>query len=140
MRSGVEFNYFLFELLNLDNPTIKTWLNLSSFKTSHIYVVCSRPAGELGLRDGILKTTKYLRMMGVFDSIELQMLRRADCVPTLFPTQVYVLTAFHGCEHVSPWGAWVLSPHSLLSLAFATRWNKKDQSYVSVRLFLKLSG
>ena len=40
-------------------------------------------------------------MMGVFDSIELRMLRRADYVPTLFPTQVYVLTVFRGCEHGS---------------------------------------
>ena len=31
-------------------------------------------------------------MMVVFDSIELQMLRRADYVTTLFPTQVYVYT------------------------------------------------
>ena len=48
-----------------------------------------------------LKTTEYLPMVGVFDSIELRMLRRVNYVPTLFPTQVYVLTAFRGCEHVS---------------------------------------
>ena len=76
-------------------------------------------------------------MMGVFDSIELRMLRRADYVPTLFPTQVYVLTAFCGQEHVSLWGAYALS-HSLLSLAFATRWNQKHQSYVRIRLFFKI--
>ena len=40
-------------------------------------------------------------MMDVFDSIELRMLRRAEYVPTLFPTQGYVLTTFCGCEHVS---------------------------------------
>ena len=44
-------------------------------------------------------------MMGVFDSMELRMLRRAEYVPTLFPTQGYVLTTFCGCEHVSLWGA-----------------------------------
>ena len=75
-------------------------------------------------------------MMGVFDSIELRMLRRADYVPTLFPTQVYVLTAFRGCEHVSLWGAYALS-YRLLSLAFATRWNQKHPSYVSIQLFFK---
>ena len=75
-------------------------------------------------------------MMGVFDSIELRMLRRADYVPTLFPTQVYVLTVFCGFEHASLWGACAFS-HSLLSLAFTTRWNQKHPSYVSMLLFLK---
>ena len=37
-------------------------------------------------------------MMGDFDSIELRILRRAHCVPTLFPVQGYVLTAFRGCQ------------------------------------------
>ena len=75
-------------------------------------------------------------MMGVFDSIELRMLRRADYVPTLFPIQVYVLTAFRGCKHVSLWGAYALS-YTFLSLTFATRWNQKHPSYVSMRLFFK---
>ena len=90
------------------------------------------------LQDGILKTTNYLRMMGVFVSIELWMLRRADHVPTLFPTQLYVLTAFCGCEHVSLWGACTLSlSYSLLSLAFTTWWNQKHPSYISHWLFYK---
>ena len=78
-------------------------------------------------------------MMGVFDSIELRMLRRADYEPTPFPTQVYVLNAFRGYEHVSLRGGYALS-HSLPSLAFATRWNQKHPSYVSLRLFFKISG
>ena len=78
-------------------------------------------------------------MMGVFDSIELRMQRRADYVPTPFPTQGCVLTAFRGCESVNLWGACAVS-HSLLSLAFATRWNKKHTSYVSIRLLLKLQS
>ena len=57
-------------------------------------------------------------MMGVFDSIELQMLRRADYVPTLFPTQVYVYTDCFVAVNM-----WV--SHSLLSIAFATWWNQK---------------
>ena len=129
------FIYFLFELLNLDNSTIKTSLNLS-VALNISYSLLS--AAEL--QDVFLKTTEYLRRMGVFDSIKLWMQERADYVPTLFPTQVYVLTAFRGCEHVvSLWGACTFS-HSLLSLAFATRWNQKHQSYVSIQLFLKIFG
>ena len=81
------------------------------------------------LRDGILKTTEYLCMMDVFASVKLQMLRRADYLPTVI--------AFRGCEHVSLWGACTLS-HILLSLAFATRWNEKHPSCVSIPLFVKL--
>ena len=81
------------------------------------------------LWDGILKTTEYLRMMDVFVSVELRMLRRADYLPTVI--------AFRGCEHVSLWGACNLS-HILLSLAFATRWNEKHPSCVCLPLFLKL--
>ena len=76
-----------------------------------------------------LKTTEYVQLT-------LRMLRRANYVPTLFPTEVYVLTAFRCCEHVSLWGACALS-YSLHSLAFATRWNQKHPSYISIWLFLK---
>ena len=80
------------------------------------------------------KTTEYLRMKGVFDSIELQMLRRAYYLPTHFPTQYEILTAFCSCERVTLQGYYALS-YSLLFLAFATRWNPKQFSYVSTRLF-----
>ena len=123
--------HFLFELLNLDKSAIKKKLNLSvALKISYILHSASE------LQDGILKTTKYLCLMGVFDSIKLQMLKRVNYVPTLFPTQVYVLTAFHSCEHVSLWRACALS-HSLLSLVFTIRWNQKHPSYVSIRLVLE---
>ena len=73
-------------------------------------------------------------MKGVLDSIELRMLRRADYLPTQLPTHLLVLTAFRSCEHVTLEGCCALS-YSLLSLAFATRWNPKHPSYVSTRLF-----
>ena len=75
------------------------------------------------------------RMMCVFDSNELRMLRRADYVPTLFPTQVYVLRFVA----VNMWVSEELTlSHSLLSLALATRWNQKHPSYVSVRLLFEI--
>ena len=75
------------------------------------------------LQDGILKTTEYLHMMSVFDSIKLRMLRRADYVPPPVSHPSLCTDCIScGCEHVSLWGACALS-HSLLSLAFTTRWN-----------------
>ena len=73
-------------------------------------------------------------MKGVLDSIELRMLRRADYLPSQFPTQYVILTAFRSCKRVTLQGCYALS-YSLLSLAFATRWNPKQPSYVSTRLF-----
>ena len=75
-------------------------------------------------------------MKGVLDSIELRMLRRADYLPTQLPTHLLVLTAFRSCEHVTLEGCCALS-YSLLSLAFATRWNPKHPLYISTRLFCK---
>ena len=114
MRIWVEFFslFFKFQLFNLNNSTIKTGINLS-VALSVSYSMLS--ASELW--DGIFKTTSYLRMMDVFDSIEMRMLREASYVPNLFPTQGCALSAFRGCEHLNLWGACALS-HSLLSLAF----------------------
>ena len=85
----------------------------------------------------ILKTTEHLRMMGVFYSIELRMLRRADYVvkePKLLRDS-HVHSHERQSVHKLGWGiGWA---HSLLSLAFATRWNRKHPSYVNIRLFLK---
>ena len=82
------------------------------------------------------KTTEYLRMKGVFNSIELRMLKRADYLPTQFPAQNEILTAFYSCKRVTLQGSYALSD-ILLSLTFATRWNPKHPSYVSTRLFCK---
>ena len=42
------------------------------------------------LRGGITKTTEYLHMKSVVDSVELRMLRRVDCLPTqLLPIYLY---------------------------------------------------
>ena len=73
-------------------------------------------------------------MKGVLDSIELRMLRRADYMPTHFPAQYEILTAFRSCKRVTLQGCYALSD-SLLSLAFATRWNPKHSSYISTWLF-----
>ena len=80
------------------------------------------------------KTTEYLRMKGVLDTIELRMLRRADYLRErniLGESHVYsygTLSVFHiGREN-----RWA---DSLLSLSFATPWNPKHPSYVSTRLF-----
>ena len=75
-------------------------------------------------------------MKGVLDSIELQMLRRADYLPTWFPTQNEILTMFHSCKHVTLHGCYTVS-YSLLSLAFTTQWNPKHPSYISIQLFCK---
>ena len=92
------------------------------------------------LWDGILKTTEYLCMMGVFDSMELRMLRRAGYVSALSPVfhpslcGLRFMAVMWTCEYMR--NLYSLS-HSLLSLAFATPWNQKHPSYVSIRLFLK---
>ena len=82
------------------------------------------------------KTTEYLRMKSVLDSIELQMLRRAEYMRE---RDILRESHVHSYETQSvrvgsiEWGAgWA---DSLLSLAFATRWNPKHPSYVSIRLF-----
>ena len=75
-------------------------------------------------------------MMGVFDSIELQMLRRADYVrerKLLKDSHVHS----HETQSVDKLGWRIGWAHSLLSLPFATRRNQKHPSYVSIRLFLK---
>ena len=74
--------------------------------------------------------------MGVFDSIELQILRRADYVRE---RKLLNDSHFRSYEtqsvHKPGWGiGWA---HSLLSLAFVARWNQKHPSYVSIRFFLK---
>ena len=73
-------------------------------------------------------------MKTVLDSIELQMLRRADYMREhniLGESHVHsyrTLSVFH-----IGWGnGWA---DSMLSLAFVTRWNQKHPSYVSTRLF-----
>ena len=82
----------------------------------------------------IYKTTEYLRMKGVLDSIKLRMLRRADYMREhniLGESHVYsyrTLSVFH-IGWVNGW------TDSMLSLAFATRWNQKHSSHVSTRLF-----
>ena len=84
-----------------------------------------------------LQKTRYLRMKGVLDSIELRMLRTGDYLPTQsHPTQV--LMALRSFEPVTIQGCYGLSD-SLLSLAFTTEWNPKHPAYVSTRLFFKSS-
>ena len=78
--------------------------------------------------------------MGVFDSMELRMLRRAGYVSTLSPVFHPILCGLRfmavmwTCECMR--SLYTLS-HSLFSLVFATRWNQKHPSYVSIWLFLK---
>ena len=82
----------------------------------------------------IYKTTEYLRMKGVLDSVELRMLRRADYMRErniLGESHVYS----YGTPSVLHIGWEIGRADSLLSLAFATRWNPKHPSYVSIRLF-----
>ena len=74
--------------------------------------------------------------MGVFDSIELQILRRADYVrehKLLRDAHVHS----HETQSVHKTGRETGWAHSLLSLAFVTRWNQKHPSYGSIQLFLK---
>ena len=75
-------------------------------------------------------------MPGVLDSIEFQILSRADYLTTLFPAQYEILTAFHSCKRVTLQGCYTVS-YSLLSFTFATQWKPKHPSYVSTRLFCK---
>ena len=76
-------------------------------------------------------------MMGVFDSIELRMLRRADYVRErnlLRDSHVHS----HETHSVHKLGWETGWAHSLLFLAFATRLNQKHPSYISIRLFFKI--
>ena len=82
------------------------------------------------------KTTNYLPMKGVMDSIKLWMLRRADYLPTQFPARNGILMAFCSCKCVTLQGCYAVSD-SLLSLTFTTWWNSKHLSYVSTQLFCK---
>ena len=79
------------------------------------------------------KTTKYLRMKGVLDSIELRMLRRAD-----YLRECNISGESHVCSYetlsVFHIGWEIGWEDSLFSLAFATRWNPKHPSYVSTHL------
>ena len=75
--------------------------------------------------------------MGVFDSIELRMLRRGNYMrerklPRDSPVYNHEMQSVHKLGWETGWA------HSLLSLAFATRWNQKHPSYVSIRLFFKI--
>ena len=84
--------------------------------------------------DKIYKTTEYLRMKSVLDSIELRMLRRADYMRErniLGESHVYSYRT-PSVSHIGWEIGWA---DSLLSLAFATRWNPKHPSYVSTQLF-----
>ena len=73
-------------------------------------------------------------MQGVLDSIELRMLRRVD-----YLTDRKILGESHVQSYVTQsvlvlgWVGWA---DSLLSLAFATRWNPKHLSYVSTWFFV----
>ena len=82
----------------------------------------------------IYKTTEYLRMKGVLDSIKLRMLRRADYMREhniLGESHVYSYGRL-SVVHIGRENGWA---DTLLSLAFAARWNPKHPSYVSTRLF-----
>ena len=85
----------------------------------------------------IYKTTEYLRVKGALDSIELRMLRRADYLREcniLEESHIYS----HGTPSVFHFGREIGWADSLLSLAFATRWNPKHLSYVSGQYPLNL--
>ena len=80
------------------------------------------------------KTTEYLRMKGILDSIDLRMLGRADYIRerSIFgESHVYS----YGTPSVFHFGREIGWVDSLLSLAFAARWNPKHRSYGSTRLF-----
>ena len=51
-----------------------------------------------------------------------------------YSAQYEILTAFRSCKRLISQGCYALSD-SLLSLAFATRWNPEHPRYVSTRLF-----
>ena len=71
-------------------------------------------------------------MKGVLDSIVLRMLRRVDYLPVHNPPNINVLTALCSFERVTLQGCCALS-YSLVSLAFATRWNYYIQ-YICVHV------
>ena len=65
-----------------------------------------------------------------------EMFKATDYLPSRFPAQYEILTAFRNYKRVTLQGCYAFSD-SLPSLAFATRWNPKHPSYVSTRLFCK---
>ena len=75
--------------------------------------------------------------MGVFDSVVLRMLRRGNYMrERKLPRDSHVYN--HEMQSVHKLGWETGWAHSLLSLAFATQWNQKHPSYVSIRLFFKI--
>ena len=65
-----------------------------------------------------------------------EMFKATDYLPTRFPAQYEILTAFRNYKRVTLQGCYNFSD-SLPSLAFTTRWNPKHPSHVSTRLFCK---
>ena len=103
---------------------------------SHLYVTSKILKSVLNNMKFILvnyKTTKYLHMKGVLDSIELRMLRRADYMREcniLGESHIYsyrTLSVFHF--------GWT---DSLLSLAFTTWWNPKHPSNTTMEIRKKM--
>ena len=98
------------------------WINWNGFvieKTNHIFF-----------------NKRILTYDGCFWFHELRMLRRAHYVRKRKLLRDSHLHS-HETQSVHKLGSETGWAHSLLSLAFATRWNQKHPSYVNIRLSLK---
>ena len=80
-----------------------------------------------------LKTTKYVHMVGVFDSIRLW--KRRDVIECNVLRDSHVHS--QKIQTLHKLGSRIGWAHSLLSLAFTTWWNQKHPSYISIQLLMK---
>ena len=71
-------------------------------------------------------------MMGVFDFTKLRMLRSER--QSASSSETHMFTATKRNQYINLEIGWT---YSLLPLTFATRWNQKHSSYVSIRLLAK---
>ena len=129
---GKSLEHDTYETLNFPFPYILQISENSILR--HCHAIYGNPQACNQLLPMFYKTTEYLRMKGVLDSIELWMLRRAD-----YMRERNILGESHNCSYktLPVFHFWqeIGWAGSLLSLAFAARWNPKDPSYVSTRLF-----
>ena len=82
----------------------------------------------------IYKATKYLRIKGALDFIELQMLRRVDFIWESITSLIGHTFKDMECPQFFCFADFRWAD-SVLSWAFATLWNTKHSSYESIRLF-----
>ena len=102
----------------------------------HGHLVCeANEKNKIKTYEQNYKTTEYLRMKGVLDSIELWVLRRADYMRVRnILGESHVHSYFWNAVSTFYWVSYGWA-RSLLSLAFTARCNPKHPSYVSTGLF-----